>query len=58
MTKPERENRRERIIDSIDDAIPIKISAAGPLAKCNIGDDNKAADTGKKLLSCLQTVEK
>lgn len=44
------------MIDSIDDAIPIKISAAGPLAKCKIGDDNKAAERGKKLLSCLQRI--
>lgn len=53
LIKPERQKRSERIIDSIDDVIPIKISAAGPLAKCNIGDDNKAADRGKKLLSCI-----
>jgi hypothetical protein len=51
--EPERQKRRERTIDSTDDAIPIKISAAAPLAECNIGDDNKAADRGKKLVSCI-----
>jgi hypothetical protein len=39
-------------MDSIDDVISIKISAAGPLANCITGDDNKAADRGKKPLSC------
>lgn len=50
--KPERQKRRERRMDSIDDVISINISAVGPLAKCITGDDNKAADRGKKPLSC------
>lgn len=52
--KPERQKRRERTRASIDDAISIKISAAGPLANRSTGDDNKAADRGKKPLSCLK----
>lgn len=50
---PERQQRKERITASIDDAISIYISAAYPPSIRKTDDDNSAADKDKNPRSCL-----
>lgn len=53
LTKPERQKRSEKIMASIDDAISTNTSMACPASDRNTGDDNRAADKGRKPLSCF-----
>jgi hypothetical protein len=52
--KPERHIRSERSMAPIVDAISTNVSMASTASERNMGDDNSAADKGRKPLSCFQ----
>lgn len=52
--EPERQKKSESIIASISDTISNNKSKACPVSDLKIEDDRKAADKGRKPLSCLQ----
>lgn len=54
LTKPEQQNRSDRIMAPMDDAISIDKFAASSISKCKMDVDNIAADNGRKPLSWFQ----